>query len=287
MREPGGEWDQHSASVVCAGEHRARASRGRAVDTAGAYWVSGEAPGHGGLPLDLVFRTKGQPTIDICTEAFADGVTFDFVCEDEVYGSCIELREFLKGHGQGYVLRVPSNFHLTLAAGTAATCAQAAHWLRKVTRRQEILSAGKGSKGTRRYSWAQIDAASPRHCLLARRHLKTGELTLYYCYVPEGQPLTMTRPIRTAELRWPAEEDSEFSASLLKNRTDTQEPPPIRLGQPLPPDPGLIPLALPEIKHLLAPLLARPPGHAAHWLDWRRRHQAPLALVSPARPAHR
>jgi hypothetical protein len=38
----------------------------------------------------------------------------------------------------------------------------------------------------------------------------------------------------------------------------------------------MIPLTVPEIQHLLAALLARsyPPGHAAHWLDWRRRHQA-------------
>jgi hypothetical protein len=38
----------------------------------------------------------------------------------------------------------------------------------------------------------------------------------------------------------------------------------------------MIPLTVPEITHLLAALLLRPspPGHAAHWLDWRRRHQA-------------
>ena len=49
-----------------------------------------------GLPADLVFRTKGQLAIDILAEAFADGVRLDFVCGDEVYGSCTELREFLR-----------------------------------------------------------------------------------------------------------------------------------------------------------------------------------------------
>ena len=43
----------------------------------------------------------------------------DFVCGDEVYGSCTELREFLEDRGQGYVLRVPSNFRLTLAGRAA------------------------------------------------------------------------------------------------------------------------------------------------------------------------
>jgi hypothetical protein len=38
----------------------------------------------------------------------------------------------------------------------------------------------------------------------------------------------------------------------------------------------MVPLTIPEIKHLLTtlPHLPRPPGHADHWLDWRRRHQA-------------
>ena len=38
----------------------------------------------------------------------------------------------------------------------------------------------------------------------------------------------------------------------------------------------MVPLSVPEIKRLLAALLLRPclPGHAAHWLNWRRRHQA-------------
>src|SRR5271170_7321012 len=37
-----------------------------------------------GLPLDLVFRTKGQLAIDICAEALAGGVRVDFFCGDEV-----------------------------------------------------------------------------------------------------------------------------------------------------------------------------------------------------------
>ena len=75
-----------------------------------------------GLPADLVFRTKGQLAIDVCADAFADGIRFDFMCGHEVYGRCTGLREFLEGHGQGYVLRVPSNFHLTLARRATVTC---------------------------------------------------------------------------------------------------------------------------------------------------------------------
>jgi hypothetical protein len=42
------------------------------------------------------------------TRFLPDGIRFDFACGDEVYGSRTQLREFLEGRGQAYVLRVPS-----------------------------------------------------------------------------------------------------------------------------------------------------------------------------------
>jgi len=101
--------------------------------------------------VDLVFRTKGQLAIDILTETLTGGVRLDFVCGDEVYGACTELREFLEDHGQGYVLRVPATFCLTLTRGITATCAQAVTRLLKDARRWEVRSAGAGSKGQRWY----------------------------------------------------------------------------------------------------------------------------------------
>ena len=71
-----------------------------------------------GLPPDLEFRTKGQLAIDISKDAAAGGIRPDFYCGDEVYGNCTQLREHFEAGGQAYVLRVPSNFMITLAAGT-------------------------------------------------------------------------------------------------------------------------------------------------------------------------
>jgi hypothetical protein len=101
-----------------------------------------------GLPPGLVFRTKGQLAIDILTETLTGGITLDFVCGDEVYGACTELREFLEQRGQGYLLRVPSTFRLTLARGVTMTCAHAAARLLAGARRWEVRSAGAGSKGS-------------------------------------------------------------------------------------------------------------------------------------------
>jgi SRSO17 transposase len=263
-----------------------------------------------GLPIDLRFRTKGQLAIDILDDAYADGLAFDFVCGDEVYGSCTELRRFLEDRGQAYVLRVASAFLLTLAPGTRMTCADAVKKLLKDKKKWEVRSAGKGSKGERWYAWAWIGTASPRHSLLVRRHLKTGELAFHYCFIPDGQAASKARLIRAAGLRWPVEESFELgkgcfgldqcqarlytailrhvvlvmaalaicavAAARLRDRSGAQAPPPASPDQAPPANPGLIPLTVREVKRLLAAALSRPkpPGHAAHWLEWRRRHQA-------------
>ena len=259
-----------------------------------------------GLPEDLVFRTKGQLAIDILAGAFADDVRLDFVCGDEVYGSCTKLREFCEDHDQAYVLRVPSSFRLVLPGGGTLTCKQAAATRLAGKRGWEVRSAGTGSKGQRWYAWAWLATASPRHHLLIRRHLQTGELAFHYCYLPEGQPVSLSRLVRAAGLRWPVEEDFEFgkdcfgldqsqvrlytaiarhtvlvmaalaicavTTALLRRRTDTQAPAPALPDQPPPAEFGMIPLTVPETGRLLTH--PPPPGSAGHWLDWRRRHQA-------------
>ena len=263
-----------------------------------------------GLPLDLRFRTKGQLAVDILADAYDDGLRFDFICGDEVYGACTALREFLEGRGQAYVLRVASNFVLALTGSTALTCAEAVKKLLGRKQCWEVRSAGTGSKGERWYAWAWLATASSRHSLLVRRHLKTGELAFCYCYVPAGQLASKARLIRAAGLRWPVEESFQLgkgcfgldqcqarlytailrhivlvmaafavcavAAAWFRDRTDAQAAPPAGPGDAPPADPGLIPLTVREIRRLLADALARPepPGHAARWLEWRRRHQA-------------
>jgi SRSO17 transposase len=263
-----------------------------------------------GLPPDLAFRTKGDLAVDVLEDARADGVAFDFVCGDEVYGSSTRLREYLQARGQAYVLRVASNFRVTLADEMALTCAQAVKKLLTSPKRWEVRSAGHGSKGQRWYAWAWIATASPGHFLLVRRHLQTGELAFHYCWVPEGQVITKTRLIRAAGLRWPAEENFELgkdcfgldqcqarlytaiqrhavlvmaalavcavTAARLRRRTATEAPPPSSPWQQAPAEPGMTAMTVPEIRRVLAALTTRPlpPPLIVHWDAWTRRHQA-------------
>ena len=125
-----------------------------------------------GLPLDLAFRTKGQLAIDVAAEALAGGVTFDFFCGDEVYGNCTQLRDFFKDRGQG------------MCCGSRARSASPWPSADINLRGRGQPAAGQrapaggplgreGPKGARWYAWSWLAAASPRHCLLIRRHLKT------------------------------------------------------------------------------------------------------------------
>jgi SRSO17 transposase len=79
----------------------------------------------GGLVIAAIDETgqekAGEATAGVkrqymgCADCCADGLQFDFACGDEVYGGCTQLREFFEENGQAYVLRVASNFMITLA----------------------------------------------------------------------------------------------------------------------------------------------------------------------------
>src|SRR6476661_2324480 len=82
---------------------------GRVVDADGVRAARPAAPRHRSEEhtselqshLNLVCRLLLEKKK--LTEALADGIRVDFVCGDEVYGSCTRLRAFCEGRGQGYV----------------------------------------------------------------------------------------------------------------------------------------------------------------------------------------
>jgi len=226
---------------------------------------------------------------------------------DEVYGRAGDLRTFLEEHEVGYLLRVGCAFHAEAAPGVKTRADQ---WVARFARPEswQICSVA-GSKGERAYAWAWMATTSPRHFLLIRKHLATGELAYHYCYSPLGRPITLMTLVRVACLRWPVEEDFEFGkdhfgldhsqvrlyTALLRHivlamaalavcavtaaHARTRAPAPILPAAPdeQPPlDPGLIALTVAEIKRLfiLATRRLQSEAHHLRWVWWRRRHQA-------------
>jgi len=131
-----------------------------------------------------------------------------------------------------------------------------------------------------------------RHPLTSQRMPRISDF--YFCWKPAGvilqcvtdfkdcfgldqcQARLYTAIARHAVLVMAALAICAITAAQVKDRTDTQAPPPLRPGQPPPPEPGTIPLTIPEIKRLLAALTAQPLPRwlVIHWDAWTRRHQA-------------
>jgi SRSO17 transposase len=263
-----------------------------------------------GLPEDLPFQTKGQIAASLVRDAHSDGISADFVTGDEVYGASPDLRRYCENSGQGYVLRVAKTFQVDLNKTSTRTCRHIVKTLLCRKRDWKIYSAGTGSKGARLYAWAWIGTRSPRHHVLIRRNIRTGECAYHYCYIPDGEPVTLRRLVTAAGLRWPVEECFEFAkdyfgldhsqvrlyravkrhttlvaatlaifaviAAQKQLATNTQPPPPATPDDIPPHDPGLIPLTIREIKKLFnaATRQTTAADLTAHWSRWRRRHQA-------------
>jgi hypothetical protein len=74
-----------------------------------------------------------------------------------------------------------------------------------------ILPTLNATEPERRYAWAWLATASPRHFLLVRRSLtKPTDLAYFYCYVPEHTPATLGVLVAVTGQRWTIEEDHEF-----------------------------------------------------------------------------
>jgi SRSO17 transposase len=261
-----------------------------------------------GIDAAHEFKTKPQLGTALLTDAANAGVTFGWCTADAVYGRDRDLRETCERRGIGYSLGVPCSFPVALGSGTRL---RADATLRILTRRcWQVASCGPGSKGDRRYAWAWIATASPRHFLLIRRSLtKPTDLAYFYCFVPDHQPATLALLVTVTGHRWTIEEDHEFgkdqfgfdhcqarlhtpimrhivlvtaalaicAVAAADARTRAQRPAtPTQPDQPPPPDIGLIPFTVAEIKRLFNLLTRtwRPTEHHLHWSAWRRRHQA-------------
>ncbi len=261
-----------------------------------------------GIDPEHEFKTKPQLGAELLTSALDTGVHVHWCTADAVYGRDRALREICEKRGIGYSLGVPCSFRIKLGSGTVLRADATLKLLDK--RAWQVASCGPGSKGERRYAFAWLSTASPRHFLLIRRSLtKPTDLAYFYCYVPEQIPATLGVLVAVTGRRWTIEEDHEFgkdqfgfdqsqlrlytpimrhivlvmaalavcAVTAAEARTRAQPlHTPDDPTQPPPDDLGLIPLTVVEIKKLfnLATRVWRSTSHHLHWSWWRRRHQA-------------
>ena len=262
-----------------------------------------------GVPETVVFQTKPQLAVDILAELDTAGVLPPWVTGDEVYGRDPALRAFCEDRDVGYVLGVPCSFPVVLTSGRKVRADQALKLVPATAWNR--ASCGSGSKGDRTYAWAWIATASPRHHLLVRRNLTDPIDQAYFsCHVPQDRAVTLGILVTVAGMRWPVEEDFQvgkdqfgldhsqvrlytaltrhlvltmaalaicaLTAAATRDATSTLPPAPIRPDDQPPPNPGLIPLTVAEVKRLLNLLTRTWHGLILHlhWAWWRRRHQA-------------
>ena len=152
-----------------------------------------------GFDAGHAFAAKGQIARDQARRVLDAGLEPAWATGDEVYGRSSELRELFEARGIGYVFAVGCDFQVTtsgqvkMRADQALGLVESRGWNRR--------SCGNGSKGRRLYDWAWIATSSPRHQLLIRRSISTGELAYYLAYVPENYVCSLTDVINVAGTR--------------------------------------------------------------------------------------
>jgi SRSO17 transposase len=162
------------------------------------------------IPEHVGFATKGELARELLARAFAAGVPARWVAGDTVY-SGDEVRRWLEGQGQSYVLAVPSTHGIWTRAHQQTVEHLVQHqvpsdaWAR--------LSAGEGCQGPRWYDWAclRLPYATPAgkaQWLLARRSVSAPtELAYYRVFGPDDTPVTEL--VRVAGRRWTIAEGFE------------------------------------------------------------------------------
>jgi SRSO17 transposase len=167
------------------------------------------------IPEAVPFATKGELAKQMLARALAAGVPARWVVGDTIYGGD-ELRGWLEGRRQAYVLAVPST-HSVWSRGRQRSAAELVDQL--PPRAWCRLSAGEGSQGPRLYDWAclrlpYVDvAAGQAQWLLIRRSLPhpdeadeaehAPECAYYRAYGPEQTPLAEL--VQVAGRRWTIE----------------------------------------------------------------------------------
>ncbi len=198
-------------------------------------------------------------------------------------------------------IRTPDGVRRRVEAAQVETFLLGAHqWQR--------LSMSEGTKGPRLFDWAAVPMLhrwedDGRHWLLIRRSLTDPhEKAYYFVFAPKGT--TLPEMVAAIGARWHIEEEFENAKDIGLDHYEVRcftgwyrhitlvlvalafltgicatarfSPSPLAPSE-LPARPTVLPLTIPEVRHLLARLIW-PSSSSVHrvlaWSWWRRRHQS-------------
>jgi SRSO17 transposase len=257
-----------------------------------------------GLPETVAFQTKPQLAIRLLQRLEQAHVQVDWVVADSVYGSNPELRTWLEGHSQPYVMAVTSTEPVVLDVPGLGVRRPEVSQLPDLLASDawQTLSMSEGTKGPRRFDWICLPIWHQGrddgwHRLLIRRTCDpTPIVTFYLVWCPPTTPLTEI--VEALGARWRIEEDFANAKELGLDHYEVRSfvgwyrhitlvllalaylTSQIRAQPPSsghsPPETSSAPLSVLEARRLLARLLYTAPSSTSmvfHWSAWRRRHQ--------------
>jgi SRSO17 transposase len=267
------------------------------------------------IPASVHFQTKPELAVQMIERIFQAQIPIAWVVADTVYGGNVDLRAFLEAHAYPYVLAVACDEPVGIvtpdgrrrgveAREVEALLLQDQEWQR--------LSMSEGSKGPRLFDWASVPMLhrwedDGRHWLLLRRSLTDPREKAYY-FVCGPQATTLHEMVKASGARWRIEEDFETTKDMgldqyevrgwigwyrhitlvmlahafltvicTQDKDHLSSPIPQASCDALPQARPLLPLTVPEVRHLLGSLIWPPPGSVKlglSWSWWRRWHRS-------------
>src|SRR5215467_14566715 len=264
-----------------------------------------------GIPESVRFQTKPELAVQMIERVFQAQIPIAWVVADTVYGGNLDLRTWLETHQYPYVLAVACNEPVGFQTPAGRRREEAALVEAFVLHEQDWqrLSLSEGTKGPRLFDWAIVPMLHQweddgRHWLLIRRSIADPqEKSYYFVFAPPGT--TLQEMVRASGERWHVEEDFAnakdmgldhyevrsfiawyrhitlvllalaYLAGICATACSSTSPP--ATSRPSPPARQLLlPLTIPEVRHLLARLIWPASSSAClvlAWSWWRRCHQ--------------
>jgi len=257
-------------------------------------------------PEGIGLQTKPELARSRVERLLQASVPIDWVVADCIYGSNLDLRTFLQARELAYVLAVPKSEPVEFLAASGRRREEAAlvETFLKAPPNWQRLSMSQGTKGPRLFDWTAIPMLhrfqdDGRHFLLIRRDIADPqEKRSYFVFAPPGTSLS--EMVSAIGAKWHIEEDFENAKDMGLDHYEVRSflgwyrhvtlvmlaaayltgicaqahasCPVAGLSMPV-----LLPLTVPEARHLLARLIwpaSSSVRRVLAWSWWRRVHQS-------------